>query len=211
MSPEDFVHQFGTIRASAILRTHDTELARHAMQAAIKGGFRIVEFTLSIPNVFELIEEFATRAELVVGAGTVLTTEDAAEAVKAGAQFLVSPVVDEAVIEKASALGVAAMPGCSTPTEMLRAHRAGAPLQKLFPVQGAGPMWVKQTLGPLPFLKIVPTAGVDLETATHYLRAGAFAVGYVNSLFHPLDIQEVNWMVIQNRAAAMLREIRDAG
>ena len=160
MTPNEFVQCFKQERAAAILRTSDQQLARQAMNAAISGGFRIVEFTLSIPNAFALIEEFSARNDLIVGAGTVLTVEEAQEAVRAGAQFLVSPVVDEAVVDQAASLGVAAMPGCSSPTEMLRAHRAGAQLQKLFPAQGIGAAWVKQTLGPLPFLNIVPTAGV---------------------------------------------------
>ena len=208
MSPEDFVMQFKAARASAILRTHDQQAARRAMDAAIRGGFHIVEFTLSIPNALDLIEEFSARSDLIVGAGTVLTVEEAREAVRAGAKFLVSPVVDEAVIEEAVAQNVAAMPGCSTPTEMLRAHRAGAGLQKLFPAQAAGPAWVKQTLGPMPFLNIVPTAGVDLATGPEYLRAGAFAVGFVNSLFDPKDITDENWGAIESRAAAMLDAVR---
>ena len=178
------------------------------MDAAIRGGFRIVEFTLSIPGAFELVEEYSARTDLVVGAGTVLTAADAHSAVKAGAKFLVSPVVDEAVIDEAAALGVAMMPGCSTPTEMLRAHQAGAPLQKLFPQQGIGPAWVKQTLGPLPLLKIVPTAGVTLQTAAEYLRAGSFAVGFVNSLFDPADIADENWPAITERAAQMRRAVQ---
>ena len=141
------------------------------------------------------------------GAGTVLTAYEATQAVKAGARFLVSPVVDEAVIEQAASLGVAVMPGCATPTEMLRAHRAGAQLQKLFPQQGAGPLWVKQTLGPLPFLNIVPTAGVTLENAADFLRAGAAAVGFVNTLFDPQDIADENWAAIQTRAAQMLQAV----
>jgi 2-dehydro-3-deoxyphosphogluconate aldolase/(4S)-4-hydroxy-2-oxoglutarate aldolase len=159
-----------------------------------------------------LIEEFAVQREVIVGAGTVLTAADAAEAVRAGAQFLVSPVVDEAVIDEAAALGVAVMPGCSTPTEMLRAHRAGAPLQKLFPERAIGPRWVRQTLGPLPFLNIVPTSGVTLDNAADYLRAGAFAVGFVNSLFDPQDVANENWPAIEDRAARMLRSVRgDSG
>lgn len=177
------------------------------MNAAIKGGFCVIEFTLSIPNAMELIEEFAARRDLIVGAGTVLTAEDAAEAVKAGAKFLVSPVVDDAVIDAALAMAVAVMPGCSTPTEMLRAHRAGAPLQKLFPEQSLGPTWVRQTLGPLPFLRIVPTSGVTLDNAAAYLRAGAFAVGFVNSLFDPTDLADENWQAIERRAAGMLQRV----
>ena len=210
MTPEDFVQQFKIKRASAILRTHDQYAARRAMNAAVKGGFRIVEFTLSIPNAFELIEEIAAQSDLIVGAGTVLTAEDAAEAVKAGARFLVSPVVDEAVIDEAAALAVAVMPGCSTPTEMLCAYRAGAPLQKLFPEQSIGPRWVRQTLGPLPFLRIVPTSGVTLDNAADYLRAGALAVGFVNSLFDSKDIANENWRAIERYAVDMLQAIRNA-
>jgi Entner-Doudoroff aldolase len=209
MDPADFVELFRQVRASAILRTHSEQLARHAMLAAIEGGFRIIEFTLSVPNAFALIEEFAARDGLIVGAGTVLDVEDADRAVAAGARFLVSPVVDEAVIQRAASLGVAAMPGCSTPTEMLRAYRAGAQLQKLFPEQGAGPHWVRQTLGPLPFLNIVPTAGVALENVDDYLNAGATAVGFVNTLFQPQDIAEKNWEAITRRAAQMLQAVSD--
>lgn len=208
MTPDQFVECFKRDRASAILRTHDQRLARGAMEAAIRGGFRIVEFTLSIPQAFDLIEEFARREDLIVGAGTVLTREEAREAVRLGARFLVSPVVDAAVIEESRALGVASMPGCSTPTEMLLAYRAGAPLQKLFPEQGAGPRWVRQTLGPLPFLNIVPTAGVTLETVAEYLRAGSAAVGFVNSLFEPADILREDWTAISQRAAAMRKAVQ---
>ena len=94
--------------------------------------------------------------------------------------------------------------------KMLRAHRAGAPLQKLFPETATGPAWVKQTLGPLPFLKIVPTSGVTLDNAAEYLRAGAAAVGFVNSLFEPADVAAGDWGAVQARAAAMLQAARDA-
>ncbi len=205
-----FLEQFRAQRASAILRTHDQTAARQAMNAAIEGGFRIVEFTMTIPGVFGLIAEFAERRELIVGAGTVLSADDANRAVDVGARFLVSPVVDESVIDAAKGLGVAMMPGCATPTEMLRAHRAGAPLQKLFPGQPAGPQWVKQTLGPLPFLNIVPTSGVTLDNAADYLRAGAFAVGFVNSLFDPQDVANENWPAIAKRAAQMVQAVTRA-
>jgi Entner-Doudoroff aldolase len=207
MTPAEIVDMYRQHRASAILRTADSDAARRAMQAVVDGGFRIVEFTLTIPHAVELIEEFASVRRLIVGAGTVLTAEDAAQAVTAGARFLVSPVVDESVIDAARQLGVAMMPGCATPTEMLRAHRAGAPLQKLFPAQATGPAWVKQTLGPLPFLKIVPTSGVTLENAADYLASGAWAVGFVNSLFDPGDIAEGRFDVIQQRAARMIEAV----
>ena len=100
MKPKDFVSFFRQQRASAILRTDIADAAAPAMEAAIAGGFRIVEFTMTIPGVLERIEEFSRRDDLVVGAGTVLTEEQARDAVQAGASFLVSPVVSPAVISK---------------------------------------------------------------------------------------------------------------
>jgi 2-dehydro-3-deoxyphosphogluconate aldolase/(4S)-4-hydroxy-2-oxoglutarate aldolase len=200
---DDFVALLRAERASAILRCHDAAVARRAMEAAVRGGFRVVEFTLTIPRAVELIQEFAARRDLVVGAGTVLTPSQARDAVQAGARFLVSPVVDESVIATARELGVAAIPGTFTPTEMLRAHRAGAPLVKLFPSPGAGPLYVKQILGPLPELKIVPTAGVDASNSRAYLEAGAWAVGFVSSLFDAGEMAEGRFDAIESRARAL--------
>jgi 2-dehydro-3-deoxyphosphogluconate aldolase/(4S)-4-hydroxy-2-oxoglutarate aldolase len=154
-----------------------------------------------------LIAEFSQRAGLIVGAGTVLTVDEARAAAQAGASFLVSPVVDELVLEEAHRLGLPVMPGCATPTEMLRAYRAGAQLQKLFPAPGTGPAWVKQTLGPMPFLKIVPTSGVTLENAAAFWQAGAYALGFVASLFPDADLTAHRFDLIQARAQEMLAAV----
>lgn len=207
MDSQSFVEYYGQCRASAILRTDDAEVARPAMDAAIRGGFRVVEFTLTIPDAFAHIGAFSDRDDVVVGAGTVLTVEEAQSAADAGASFLVSPVVDEDVIAEASRLGVAMMPGAHTPTEMLRAYRAGAALQKLFPASGIGPAYVKACLGPLPFLNIVPTHGVDANNVGDYLAAGAHAVGFVATLFDPDDLAARRFDAIEQRARALLSAI----
>ena len=208
MEPDRFVAALRQQRATAILRTKDSDIAREAMNAAVRGGFRIIEFTLTIPRVCELISEFSRREDLIVGAGTVLTTDEARETVAAGAKFLVSPVWDEPVLREAQRLGVAFMPGCATPSEMWHAHRAGAALVKLFPGPAQGPNWVKQTLGPLPMLRIVPTNGVNLENGPEYLRQGAFAVGFTASLFEPEDLAERRFERIEERARAMVRAVQ---
>ncbi len=194
-------------KATAILRTSIAEAAAPAMEAAVAGGFSIVEFTLTTPGALDLIESFSKRAGISVGAGTVLTVDEAKASVDAGACYLVSPVVDEAVIETARSRGVAMMPGTHTPTEMLRAHRAGAPLQKLFPAPGIGPDYVRACLGPMPFLRIVPTSGVDASNAAAYLKAGAFAVGFVTSLFDPEVIAAGQFDEIEQRAARLLATV----
>ncbi len=204
MTPDEFITFLGTHRASAILRTSIADAAGPAMKAALAGGFKVIEFTLTTPGAIELIGEFAKRDGVVVGAGTVLTVEEAKAAVGAGARYLVSPVVDEAVIDAAGSLGVAMMPGTHTPTEMLRAHRAGAQLQKLFPAPGIGAAFVKACLGPMPFLRIVPTSGVDETNAAAYLEAGAFAVGFVAPLFDAGDIATGRFDAIEQRGRGLL-------
>ena len=205
MQPDQFLGLLGEMRASAILRTPHGDLAAEAMRSAIRGGFRICEFTLTIPGALDHIRSISEEfPDVVVGAGTVLNSEDAHAAVEAGASFLVSPVVDTDVIETATALGVASIPGCSSPTEMLAAHEAGAPLVKLFPAPAGGAAWLKAVLGPLPFLKIVPTSGVDLHNAADFLAAGAYAIGFVAPLFCPEDVEAKRWDVIEERARQML-------
>jgi len=208
VTPDTFIEQFGRVKASAILRTDDQEKAAQAMEAAIRGGFKIIEFTLTVPGVFDLVRDFSRHEDLVVGTGTVMDVKQAQQSVEAGARFLVSPVVDEAVIGAATELGVASMPGTHTPTEMLRAHRAGAQLCKLFPCPHGGPDWVRSVLGPMPFLKIVPTNGVDQHNAGDWIAAGAFAAGFVAPLFAPADIAAGRWDAIEERAQQCLAAVQ---
>lgn len=204
MTPDEFIEFFRIARASAILRTDVPDAAGPAMEAAIRAGFRVLEFTLTVPGALELISEFSTTEGVVVGAGTVLTPEQARDAVEAGARFLVSPVVDEVVIRAASEQGVAMMPGCYTPTELLRAHRAGAGLQKLFPAPEPLPAYIKSVRGPMPFLRIVPTNGVHENNVAAVLKAGAFAVGFVNNLFDPNDLAQGRFDRVEERGRRML-------
>lgn len=209
MTPESFIDHYRTARASAILRTDLADAAEPAMRAAIAAGFRVLEFTLTVPNALELIREFSSIEDVVVGAGTVLTPPQARDAVEAGARFLVSPVVDEAVIDESKVLNVAMMPGCYTPTELLRAHRAGAALQKLFPAPEPLPNYIKSVRGPMPFLQIVPTNGVHENNAAAVLKAGAFAVGFVNNLFDPNDLAQGRFDRVEERGRRMLEATRE--
>jgi len=203
----NIVDAFRESRVTAIIRTKSADLAAKAMEAAVRGGIRILEFTWTTPGAVELVREFARRPELIVGAGTILRTEDAEIAVRAGAQFLVSPVVDERIIDAALAANVTPMPGCATPTEMWRAHERGAPMQKLFPM-GNGPAEISAILAPLPFLKIVPTNGVDLMNVAAYLQAGAWSCGLVASLFPADAMARGDWAAVEANARALIAEAR---
>lgn len=200
--------RFAAQRCSAILRTKHSAAVVPALQAAVDGGFEIIECTLNTPGALDAIRTFAARSELLVGAGTVLTTEDAAQAVDAGAKFIVSPVCDPEVIEWCTERDIVSIPGTYTPTEMLRAHRAGAPIVKFFPGPPAGPDAVKAILGPLPFLRIFPTTGVTIDNAKAFLQAGAFGLGFVACLFEPGDLEAGRFAAVRDRAAAILDVVR---
>ncbi len=198
---ETTLNEIGRLKVSAIIRTNSNETAAAAMEAAVAGGFRMVEFTLTTPGAMELIRHFAARPELLVGAGTVLSVDQARAAVKAGAKFLVSPITDEAVIREAATLDVVSIPGAFTPTEMMTAHRLGADIVKLFPAPADVADYVSAVLGPLPHLKIFPTAGVNADNFLAVLRAGAFGVGFVKSLFDPAAIAQGDFDAIRRKAA----------
>ncbi|MGD2108610.1 MAG: bifunctional 4-hydroxy-2-oxoglutarate aldolase/2-dehydro-3-deoxy-phosphogluconate aldolase [Phycisphaerae bacterium] len=194
-------------RVSAIIRTNGRALASDAMKAAVDGGFRVVEFTLTTPGALDLISAFRTNQDLLVGAGTVLTTSQAQEAVSAGAQFLVSPVVDVEVIAKAAALDVVSIPGAYTPTEMQTAHRASADFVKVFPATAGGVGFIEAIRGPLPHLRLFPTAGVTVENFTAFLDAGCVGVGFVGPLFEPDDLAGGDFAAVQGRAEEVIRRV----
>ena len=188
-------------KISAIVRTDDQSVAEQAMAAAVEGGFRIIEFTLSTPGALELITQFRSMDEsLLVGAGTVMTPQAAKEAVNSGAQFIVSPVCDPAVIRKAGEMEVVSIPGTQTPTEMQRAHETGADFVKLFPAPPNVAEYIRYVLGPQPHLKIFPTSGVNLDNMVAVLEAGAAGVGFVGPLFDPQSMRNRNFDDIRERA-----------
>jgi len=207
LSAGQFVARLSQTRAVAILRCDDEGLAAAAMEGAIRGGFTIVEFTLTIPSVFALIRRFSQRDGLVVGAGTVLSTAEVEKALAAGAQFIVSPVLDLDVVRAAVDADVAVLPGVHTPTEMVTAYRAGAPLQKLFPAPGIGPAYVRACLGPLPFLRLVPTNGITPENASAWLGAGAFALGINSAIFDAAELAERRFDRIEERSRQVLAAV----
>lgn len=198
----------GRERATAILRTPHADAVLPALEAAAEGGFRILECTLTTPGALDAIEKLARRPDLCVGAGTVLSLDDAERSVAAGASFLVSPVCDLELIRWCSWRRVVVIPGTFTPTEMLTAHRSGAAVVKLFPAPADGPAFLRAVLAPMPFLKILPTNGVTEQNAASLLEAGAFAVGFVASLFAQEDLAGGRFDRVRERATRCLAAVK---
>jgi Entner-Doudoroff aldolase len=183
------------------------------MQAAIDGGFEIVEFTLTTPDCLTHLHNFRTKydGKVMVGCGTILTVEDAQHAIDAGAEFIITPVMLPDVIEWCKLRNIVSVPGCQTPTELVQAYRHGAPLQKLFPGVAGGPGWVKAVSSALPFLSINPTSGVDLDNAGEFLRSGAASVGLVAPLFDPVAMAKEDWDAISKNAQKVMANVKAVG
>jgi 2-dehydro-3-deoxyphosphogluconate aldolase/(4S)-4-hydroxy-2-oxoglutarate aldolase len=196
----------------AIVRLDRGDDLDRVADALVAGGVTALEFTLTTPGALAALDAAAARHRdaLLLGAGTVLDAETARAAILAGADFIVAPTTDLATIALCRRYGKASLPGCFTPTEMLRAHEAGADLVKLFPATTVGPRYIRDVLAPLPMLRIVPTGGIDPDNAAEFLRAGAVAVAMGSSLVDPRTVREGRFDVITERARRAIAAVRAA-
>lgn len=204
---QETVAKIGQAKISAIIRSGSQTVAARAMEAAVAGGFRLVEFTMTTPGAMELIKTFSRMDGMIVGAGTVMSVESVRSVVSAGAQFVVSPICDPEVLAEAARLNVPTIPGCFTPTEMEMAHRAGADIIKVFPAPPGGVDFIRALRGPLAHLRLFPTAGPTLENFTEYLDAGCFGVGFVRALFDPGDLAAGRYSEIEERAVQITAKL----
>jgi 2-dehydro-3-deoxyphosphogluconate aldolase/(4S)-4-hydroxy-2-oxoglutarate aldolase len=161
----------------------DTPLIE-ACSAAVRGGLKALEITLTTPGALEAIAHFAQGGEAIAGAGTVLTVDDVRNVARVGGRFVLSPVFDPEIVDEAHRLGLLAVPGTSTPTEILAAHRHGARLVKVFPAAClGGAKYIRAVRGPLPGIPLVPTNGITADDIIDYVEAGAVAVGVGAEVF----------------------------
>jgi 2-dehydro-3-deoxyphosphogluconate aldolase/(4S)-4-hydroxy-2-oxoglutarate aldolase len=136
----------------------------------------VVEVTMDAADAIHNIQRLRALG-VTVGAGTVLTKDEAHAAIEAGATFLVSPLLDESLVSWVANEGVPMLAGAITPTEISRAWNAGAAAVKIFPASVAGPSLIRELRGPLGHIPLMPTGGIDASNAPQFLEAGAVAVG----------------------------------
>ncbi len=200
-------------RLVAIIRLcHEAPLAQVA-EALVAGGIRALEFTLTSPGAVPAITACRARFgdDIIVGAGTVLDEEEARHCLDAGAQFLVSPGFDRAVVALARACGALALPGALTPTEIVTAWRAGADVVKVFPARAFGPRYIADLLAPLPQIPLMPTGGVDETNVAAYLRAGAVGVAVGGTLVAEDTVARADWDALTARARVLVAAVRQVG
>ncbi len=162
----------------AVVRGFDTGTSVEIATQLRRAGVRLIEITMDSPHAVESIEKLhETFDDVIPGAGTVRSEEAVQRVKQGGAQFVLSPVLDEEVVTAGRENQLTVIPGCLTPTEMMRAHKLGADAIKLFPASSMGADYLQGITGPLPDMTFVPTGGVDDRNAAQFMDAGASAVG----------------------------------
>jgi 2-dehydro-3-deoxyphosphogluconate aldolase/(4S)-4-hydroxy-2-oxoglutarate aldolase len=175
------MHDVGVV---AVVRAPSSEALVDVSKALAAGGVNIIEITMTTPNALKVIEQVAAKMgdDVLVGVGSVLDPETARAAILAGAEFVVGPCLNLAMVSVAKRYGLPVVPGAFSPTEILTAWTAGADVVKVFPATKLGPRFFKDVKGPMPFLKLTPTGGVNLETTPEFIQAGAEFVGVGSAL-----------------------------
>lgn len=191
-------------RVVAILRLDDLSRAASISSSLAAGGIVVQEFTLTNPDALRVVsqvkKELGEIASVAIGIGSVRTRDEALRAIEAGADFIVSPVMRTQIIECCVAAGIAVMPGAMTPTEIAAAWDAGADIVKVFPARGLGPNYIKDVMAPMPYLKLMPTGGVDLKNMQSYFEAGAVAVGVGGNMIDTIAIARGDWNKVTDTA-----------
>lgn len=195
----------------AVVRLPDAANLVPAAAALAAGGVDVIEVTLTTPGARDAIARLrASDARCLVGAGTVLNETEARECIAAGAQFVVSPVLEPGVLQACRDLDVPCIPAALTPTELLTAARRGAALIKLFPASAVGPRYLREVLAPLPLLRVMPSGGVSAENAGEWIRAGAAAVSVGSALVSPALVRDGAWTELTRRARALVDAVAAA-
>lgn len=195
----------------AVIRADNGDLLVDVAESLLAGGVEVMEVTFTVPRATRVLEKVADRigSRILLGAGTVLDTETCRAAILAGAEFIVSPAVNVDVIELCKRYSKVIMPGALTPTEVITAWQAGADIVKIFPSEITGPKYLKALHGPLPHVRLMPTGGVNLDTAAEFLRCGACALGIGSSLVDPKVVAAGDLKKIESLARQYVQIIKD--
>ena len=200
-------------RVVAVVRAESVPDPAGLCEALRRGGIRTVEFTFTISNIEKCLQAAVAAAEgtdMTIGAGTVLTADQAKRAIDLGVRFFVTPCHHPDVAEMASDHGIPLLDGAMTPSEVHAAHRHGAAAVKIFPAGAVGPGYLKDLHGPFPDIALVPSGGIDASNAHTYLSHGAAAVTAGTSVVSPALVAGSRWDEIEDRAAHFVTSLGQA-
>jgi len=212
MNREAVCKKIETVGIVPVVRAASSPEAHLAAEAVSRGGIPIVEITMTVPGAVDVIRELAKTCgnDILIGAGTVRNAESARRCLDAGAQFLVSPGTNSQTIEFANQQGILIMAGALTPTEVDYAWQLGVDFVKVFPCSAVGgATYIRALKAPLPDIPLVPTGGVNLETAAEFLKAGAAALGVGGELVQAAALKAGKPEIITQTAQEFLTIIRE--
>ena len=197
---------FEQVPIVGILRGLSADKLAPVVAAVQLGGLTNLEITMNTPGAVEQIRAAGkiVGAALNIGAGTVTNLASLEEALAAGASFIVTPIVAVPVIERCVKLGVPVFAGAFSPTEIVQAWELGAMMVKVFPAETLGPGYLRNLKGPCPYLRLMPTGGVDLNTLPAYAKAGADAFGVGSPLFQADRLAAGDWSWLRQQCRAFV-------
>jgi len=213
MTIDSVIHRVHEIGIVPVVRASSVDEARRAVDAICAGGIPVIEITMTVPDATNIIKQVVRQygRNILTGAGTVVTADQAKMCLDAGADFLVSPGLSIPVLQVAASRQKLAIPGALTPTEVIAALDAGATLIKVFPCGSVGgPKYLKALRAPFPEPRFIPTGGVNLSNAAEYIAAGAFALGVGADLVDLAALRDNRSQKIIDTARALLEAVRIA-
>lgn len=193
----------------AVVRGNDEDETKKIVDEIIKGGFKNIEITFTVPNAEEVINQVHKQYgdDIVLGAGTVLDAATAQIAINKGAQYIVSPHLDTNISKLCNVYSIPYLPGCSSATEIIEALRYGSDLIKLFPGGQLGAGFIKDIKGPVPNVELMPSGGVNLDNVSDWIEKGSFAVGIGGDLTK--EFTGNNYEVISEKAQKYVEAVRN--
>lgn len=212
MNREEILKKILSTGVVAVIRMTDSKRLAKVIEAIQKGGVLNIEITMTVPNAVEIIRQLRATVsqDVLIGAGTVTDAASAKAVIDAGAQFVVSPVLNLDIIKLCHERDVPVMPGCYTPTEIFTAWSAGADVIKVFPATSLGAKYFKDIRGPFPNIRLLPTGGVTVDNVGEWIAAGAVGVGIGSDLLDKKAIDEERYEVLTDRARTMVQNFQKA-
>ncbi len=208
---ETFINDLKQRQIMVAIRTATPEDAYQTAIACAAGGIRFIEITFTVPGADDVIRRLGRDERIQVGAGTILSVDDAKKAIAAGASYLVSPHCDEDVVKFTKKEGFVSIPGASTPTEIHRAWKAGGDIIKLFPfVELGGLSFLKAMRGPLPFVRYMLCGGANLDNVSSYLAADAAGILIGTAIIKSDLVKAKDWKGIEAEAGKFVRKVAES-
>ncbi len=206
MTAKDVLEIILETKVIAVVRMSEAGKLARTVEAIRRGGIRAVEITMTTPSATESITRMAAEksAGNLVGAGTVLDVQTAERIIRAGADFIVSPITNAEIIAVCKKNDTFVAPGAFTPTEILSAWEKGADVVKVFPAGSVGPQYFRDLRGPLPQIRLMPTGGVTIENARDFIQSGACCVAIGTALLDKEAIAAEDWDGLTERANALV-------